>query len=186
MKNVLFSLAVLFLISVLHSSQVNAQQTCAVSKYKYDEVNSCTPLKVQSNGMNVLNGVMFSQKSSSSKSQTATTTIVYTGAQALGCCNICGLDYWCINNTGGCGTSSVCDSKTFTDPIPAGNIATSITINYWSAGCSGSSITAYVNSNVFPTVNEANTGCLCSDTPCYISATTMDTSGAVLRGTRMN
>lgn len=69
MKNVLLFLAVLFLVSVVNSSQVNAQQTSAVSKYKYDEKNSWNPVKVQSNGMNILNGVMFLQKSSTSKSQ---------------------------------------------------------------------------------------------------------------------
>ena len=107
--------------------------------------------------------------------QTATATVIYSGAQALGCCTVCGQDYWCINNTGGCGTSAVCDSKTFVDPVPAGNIATNITINYWSAQCFGNPITGYVNGNVFPTANETNTGCLCSNNPCGLSATTTAT-----------
>jgi hypothetical protein len=107
--------------------------------------------------------------------QTATATVIYTGAQAAGCCTVCGQDYWCINNTGGCGTSAVCDTKTFVDPVPAGNIATNIVINYWSAQCFGNPITGYVNGNVFPTVNEANTGCLCSNNPCGLSASTTAT-----------
>ena len=40
--------------------------------------------------------------------QTISTTIQYNGAQALGCCTVCGSDYWCFNNVGGCGTSAPC------------------------------------------------------------------------------
>lgn len=69
MKNLLLSLVVLFLFSLLPSLQVNAQQTCAVSKYKYDEEKPWTSLEVKDSGINMLDGVMFLQKSSTSKSQ---------------------------------------------------------------------------------------------------------------------
>ena len=59
-------------------------------------------------------------------SQTVNVTIIYNGAQSQGCCSVCGVDYWCINNTGGCGTTAACDNRTFSDPVPAGNIITGI------------------------------------------------------------
>ena len=65
MKNVLLSLAVLFLVSVI-TSQVNAQKTCA---HYYDKQNSWKPVKVQSDGTNIMNGVLFLKKSSTSISQ---------------------------------------------------------------------------------------------------------------------
>lgn len=97
-------------------------------------------------------------------------TITYTGAQALGCCNVCGLDYWCLNNTGGCGQSNPCATSTFPDPVPAGNIVTGISMQYYSAQCSGGSLSATLNGTAFPVVNEGNTGCLCSTNPCGSSA----------------
>lgn len=103
--------------------------------------------------------------------QSVTTTVQYNGAQANGCCTVCGSDYWCINNTGGCGTPSSCDTRAFFDPVPAGNEVTQVTINYYSAGCYGNTIAASINGSALPTVNEANTGCLCSNSPCAVSAT---------------
>ena len=108
-------------------------------------------------------------------SQSVSITIDYNGAQANGCCTVCGNDYWCINNLGGCGTPAGCDTRTFFDPVPAGNIVTSITVNYWTADCYGNYITATIDGNPAPTVNEGNTGCLCSALPCGITATTSDT-----------
>jgi large repetitive protein len=102
--------------------------------------------------------------------QSVSVTVTYTGAQALGCCNVCGLDYWCLNNTGGCGQSSPCATSTFPDPVPAGNIVTGITMQYYSAQCSGGSLSATLNGTAFPVVNEGSTGCLCSTNPCGSSA----------------
>src|ERR1051325_1777791 len=64
---------------------------------------------------------------------TITTVIDFNGAQANGCCTVCGNDYWCINNVGGCGTPSGCDSRAFFDPVPAGNVVTNVQVNYWTA-----------------------------------------------------
>ena len=103
---------------------------------------------------------------------TVNATVDFNGAQANGCCTVCGNDYWCINNLGGCGTPSGCDSRTFFDPVPAGNIVTNIQIDYWTADCYGNYITGSINGVSAPTVNENNTGCWCSAMPCGVSVST--------------
>ena len=103
--------------------------------------------------------------------QTVTDTITYTGAVALGCCKICGADFWCFNcpsvscftNTAACGT------KRFLDPVPTGSIITGITLYIWSAHCTGGSIDITVGGCAFPTVWETSSGCLCSSTPCAMT-----------------
>lgn len=108
--------------------------------------------------------------------QTVTTTITYGGFQACGGCTVCGADYWCFNTAGSwCGNTGPCGTQTFTDPVPPGNIVTNIAISYFSAQCNGNSLTATINGNTFPTVNEGSTGCLCSNQPCGVSATTGQT-----------
>ncbi|MBL1233602.1 MAG: gliding motility-associated C-terminal domain-containing protein [Flavobacteriales bacterium] len=108
--------------------------------------------------------------------QTVTTTITYGGFQACGGCTVCGADYWCFNTPGSyCGNTGPCGTQTFTDPVPPGNIVTNIAISYYSGQCQGSSLTASINGNTFPTVNEGNTGCLCSNQPCGVAATTGQT-----------
>ena len=107
------------------------------------------------------------------QAQTASTTITYGGFQACGGCTVCGADYWCFNTASSyCGNTAACGTTSFTDPVPAGNIVTNIAISYFSGECSGGSLTATINGNAFPTVNEGNTGCLCSNSPCAVSATT--------------
>jgi gliding motility-associated-like protein len=70
----------------------------------------------------------------------------------------------------GIGTTAQCDSRTFTDPVPSGKLVTNVTINYWSADCYGAGISGSINGFSVPTVNEGNTGCLCSNNPCGMSA----------------
>ena len=107
------------------------------------------------------------------QAQTASTTITYGGFQACGGCTVCGADYWCFNTASSyCGNTAACGSTTFANPVPAGNIVTNIAISYYSASCSGGSLTATINGNAFPAVNEGNTGCACSSSPCAVSATT--------------
>lgn len=102
---------------------------------------------------------------------TASTTIVYTGFQSCGGCTVCGADYYCFNTVSSwCGNTVACDTKTFTDPVPPGNIVTSVTVNYFSAECSGGSLAVTINGNAVPTVNEASSGCLCDNNPCAQSA----------------
>ena len=119
-------------------------------------------------------GIFFSSLLTNNlNAQTATVTITYTGFQACGGCTVCGADYWCFNTVSSwCGNTAACGTQSFTDPVPAGNIITNISIDYFSAGCGSGSMTGDVNGSVFPTVNDANTGCLCSNAPCNVAATT--------------
>lgn len=93
-------------------------------------------------------------------SQTVNVTITYSGAQSQGCCNVCGVDYWCINNTGGCGTTAACDSRTFFDPVPAGNIITGVSVTYFGAGCYASAEPTYINGVLVGSApNDGNCAC---------------------------
>src|SRR3990172_12637870 len=102
---------------------------------------------------------------------TDTTTIYYTGFQACGGCTVCGADYWCFNTPASyCGDTPPCDTTTFFDSVPAGNIVTNIQVQYWSAECSGGYLSATINGDTVPTVYEGNTGCMCDTIPCAMSA----------------
>jgi len=90
---------------------------------------------------------------------------------ACGGCLLCGGDYWCINtNPSYCGATAGCLTKTFFDPVPAGKTVTNVTARYYSGGCAGSYMAGSINGYAVPTVNDANTGCLCSDNPCVVAA----------------
>ena len=108
--------------------------------------------------------------------QSASTIIQYNGAWALGCCTVCGADYWCLNDNhpGACGQGNPCLAQTFVDPVPAGNLVVSAVINYYTADCYGNALTGTIDGDVAPTVNEQNLGCLCSNNPCGLSASTTD------------
>lgn len=93
-------------------------------------------------------------------SQTVNVTITYSGAQSQGCCNVCGVDYWCINNTGGCGTTAACDNRTFFDPVPAGNIVTGVSVTYFGAGCYASAEPTFINGVLIGSApNDGNCAC---------------------------
>ena len=93
-------------------------------------------------------------------SQTVNVTITYSGAQSQGCCNVCGVDYWCINNIYGCGSTSACDSRTFIDPVPAGNIITGVSVTYFGAGCYATSEPTYINGVLIGSApNDGNCAC---------------------------
>jgi len=106
---------------------------------------------------------------------TATTVINYSGFQACGGCAVCGADYWCTNTPGSyCGDTGPSINMTFFDPVPAGNVVTGITVNYWTASCEGAAIYGtFANSSsdefVMPVAYDGNTGCLCSDLPCMLT-----------------
>ena len=56
-------------------------------------------------------------------SQTTTVTLYYTGAQAWGCCSVCGTDYMCIGSSG-CGCCQPAQqTKTFMDSFHDGEEA---------------------------------------------------------------
>ncbi|MBI5218023.1 MAG: gliding motility-associated C-terminal domain-containing protein [Bacteroidia bacterium] len=106
-------------------------------------------------------------------SQTATTTVYYTGFQACGGCAVCGSDYWCINTPGSyCGNTPACSTKTFFDPVPAGHVVTNATVNYWTASCDGAAIYGSINGFSVPTAYDGSGGCLCSSSPCALSTST--------------
>gem|GEM_PF-6849218 len=104
-------------------------------------------------------------------SQTSSTTVTYSGFQACGGCTVCGADYWCIGIHGSyCGDVPNCDSRTFFDPVPAGNVVTNVTMNYWAASCAGAAINGSVNGFSVPVAYDGNTGCLCDDNPCGLTS----------------
>lgn len=78
--------------------------------------------------------------------QSVTVTLYYSGAQAQGCCNVCGTDYWCVNNTGGCGTVNPTWALNFNDPVPSGNVVTSASATFYVADCYASSMPTSINS----------------------------------------
>ncbi|MBV1952638.1 MAG: gliding motility-associated C-terminal domain-containing protein, partial [Cycloclasticus sp.] len=89
---------------------------------------------------------------------------------------MCGDDYWCFNTLSSyCGNTTACGTQGFIDPVPAGNIITNISIDFYSAGCGNGTMTGDVNGSVFPVVNDANTGCPCSSSPCAVAATSGQT-----------
>lgn len=108
--------------------------------------------------------------------QTATTTVYYTGFQACGGCAVCGADYWCTNTPGSyCGNTAPCIAKTFFDPVPAGHVVTSVTVNYYTASCEGAAFVASINSFAVPMAYDGNTGCWCDDNPCMMTTSVSST-----------
>lgn len=100
-----------------------------------------------------------------------TTTVNFPGFLACGGCAVCGGDYYCFNTAGSyCGNTPPCGTQSFFDPVPPGNLVTNIQLSYYSASCVGDSLSSTINGNAIPTVNEGNTGCPCSASPCGISA----------------
>lgn len=102
-------------------------------------------------------------------SQSATVTITYSGAQGMGCCNMCGQDYWCINSIGGCGTTAACDNRTFFDSIPSGNIITGVSVAYFGAGCFSIEVASQINGIPLNTTS-TDTTCFCGACMVYSSA----------------
>lgn len=101
-----------------------------------------------------------------------TVNIDFSGAQANGCCNVCGADYRCYSNT----TSSGCIfgssfSNTFTDPVPPGNIVVGVQVRYYYSGCSGGSGTmaTFLNGVSVGSANFSVSDCSCGS--CYLSST---------------
>jgi gliding motility-associated-like protein len=108
-------------------------------------------------------------------SQSVVTTINYTGFLGCGGCKVCGTDYWCMADYSDgfpspCNNTSNVLSKTFVDPVPAGNLVTSITFQYYTADCSSGTLSATVDGNTVPTITDGNSGCLCSTNPCGVTA----------------
>ena len=103
-------------------------------------------------------------------SQSVNVTIIYNGAQSQGCCNVCGSDYTCFNNTGGCGTTAACGSRNFNDPVPPGNVVTGVLVTYYAAGCHASSVASQIN-GVALSATPTNSQCACGSCTAYTSGT---------------
>ncbi len=101
-------------------------------------------------------------------SQSANVTIIYSGAQAQGCCNMCGQDYWCINAPFGCGSNAACDSKTFFDSIPAGNVITGVSVTYYGGGCLSTSVASQIN-GIALAPTSTDSACTCGSCVTYSS-----------------
>ncbi|HOY38063.1 MAG TPA: SprB repeat-containing protein, partial [Bacteroidales bacterium] len=102
--------------------------------------------------------------------QTATTTVYFSGFQACGGCTVCGSDYWCTNTPGSyCGDTPPCKTLSFTDPVPAGHVVTSVTANYYTGSCEGASFTSSINGFSLPIAYDGATGCWCDDLPCMMT-----------------
>lgn len=106
--------------------------------------------------------------------QTATVTLYYSGAQAVGCCDVCGTDYMCIGSSGCPCCQASQQTKTFVDPVPAGNTVTGVTITYYAADCSALSVPSSLNGTLIcSAVNTVgNNTCACSScNPVWCSNT---------------
>ena len=71
--------------------------------------------------------------------QSVSVTIQY-GGFTTECCSASTVNYYCFNspnNTGYCGGTVTCNTQTFFDPVPAGNIVTQASVTFYSAGCAG-------------------------------------------------
>jgi gliding motility-associated-like protein len=99
--------------------------------------------------------------------QTVTFTIDLDGAQALGCCSVCGDDYWCYG-PGGCGCCQAVNMvRTFVDPVPPGNVVTGVTVQYSYTGCGSPSMPTNINGTPVGTIAMTN-DCGCGT--CYTTA----------------
>ncbi len=101
-----------------------------------------------------------------------TVNVDFSGAQANGCCNVCGADYRCYTN----GSATPCTfgstfSSTFVDPVPPGNIVVGAQVRYYYGGCSGGAGTmaTSIDGNAIGTANFSTSNCSCG--ACYISST---------------
>jgi gliding motility-associated-like protein len=91
--------------------------------------------------------------------QTVTIVLQYQGAQALGCCNVCGSDYICFG--GSCGCCFPNGNQTFADPIPPGNIITDVSITYFSADCGATTVPSNINSQFIGNAPVSGGNCNC-------------------------
>ncbi|MEW6772766.1 MAG: gliding motility-associated C-terminal domain-containing protein [Bacteroidota bacterium] len=107
-----------------------------------------------------------------SQCTTTTVNIDFAGAQANGCCNVCGNDYRCYTN----GSATACTfgasfSNTFVDPVPPGNIVVGVQVNYYYSGCSGGAGTMATLLNGIPIGNANFSVNNCSCGSCFFTST---------------
>ena len=97
---------------------------------------------------------------------TASVTINYPGFTNE-CCPANTTPYLCYNDPSCscpyCGTLASCNTQTFIDPVPAGDVVISIDVDYYTAGGVGGSCNGTLNSIVFPNANQVNSGFGCTN-----------------------
>ncbi|MBI3134404.1 MAG: gliding motility-associated C-terminal domain-containing protein [Bacteroidetes bacterium] len=109
--------------------------------------------------------------------QTVTITLQYTGAQALGCCSVCTGDYFCWGGSCGCCTAN--GNLTFTDPVPAGNIITGVSVNFFGVDCGGGAFTipTAINGTSVGSAPVVTTDCSCGGCYSHIADATFPCTG---------
>lgn len=112
-----------------------------------------------------------------SSAQTVTITLQYTGAQALGCCSVCTGDYFCWGGSCGCCTAN--GNLTFTDPVPAGNVITGVSVNFFGVDCGSGSFTipTAINGTSVGSAPVVTTDCSCGGCYSHIANATFPCTG---------
>ena len=96
-------------------------------------------------------------------SQTVNVPINFSG-YTNECCPSNTTPYICFNDgsTGACGSAASSYSTTFTNPIPAGNVITQVSISYYTFECPGTSASPKLNGFTLSTGSVTTGGCLCA------------------------
>jgi gliding motility-associated-like protein len=91
--------------------------------------------------------------------QTVTQNIFY-GPFTTQCCSSNHTAYYCFNDaaSSACGGNVACNTQTFTNPVPAGNIVTNVQAVYYTAGSnSGNGATSTLNGTALNSYNQTTT-----------------------------
>ncbi len=106
----------------------------------------------------------FSLLKNEASAQTVSVPIYFSG-YTNECCASNITPYTCFNDGGGsgnCGSSASTYSTTFTNPIPAGNTVTQVSISYYTFECPGTSASPKLNGFALSTGNVTTGSCLCA------------------------
>ncbi|MHB8260297.1 MAG: Ig-like domain-containing protein [Bacteroidia bacterium] len=122
----------------------------------------------------ILNSTFLIFNSPQAEAQgTVTQSIYYTGYTSQ-CCSANTTPYYCFNDVsaGACGSNIACNTQSFTNPVPAGNIVTQINISYYVICNTGGTATSYINGTTLGTVNLVNGSCTCSSLTWPVTGST--------------
>ncbi|MEW6469234.1 MAG: gliding motility-associated C-terminal domain-containing protein [Bacteroidota bacterium] len=115
----------------------------------------------------LLIGFIFGTGTAAFAQTNLTLVLQYSGAQSLGCCNICGSDYICFG--GACGCCFPNGNQTFTDPIPAGNTIIGVSVTYFSGDCGATQVPTSINTTFIGNAPVSGGNCLCGS--CWVHTT---------------
>ncbi len=95
--------------------------------------------------------------------QTVSVPIYFSG-YTNECCPANTTSYTCFNDgsVGACGSAASNYSTTFTNPIPAGNTVTNVSISYYTFECPGTSVSPKLNGFTLATGSVTTGACLCA------------------------